>query len=329
MTAGVTRDQKVGAPTTAARRGLMMRFGAYLPTYWDDYGTSPIHVAIEGAALAAEALGYEGVWANDTVIIPAANRGTPGYEQVIEPLVTLASLVHLVPRLTLGIAVLVLPQRNTIVVAKQAAALHLLSQQRLILGVGIGWRAEEFALLGANYADRAAVTDEAIEVLQTLWCEPTARYHGQFHHFDEVSMPPHPTDGGPPIWIGGNGPRIIRQAAKYGSGWLPFVMDLDAFRSGVSTLRELTRERQSPTIGNVFYYRITKPDEPAVVHSTTPGMPTPFSGGPDAIARNLELYRQAGLEYALCAFESEDLDDLLRQMRTFAEQVAPQFKEAG
>ena len=306
-----------------------MRFGAFLPTYWDDYGESPIHVAINGAALAAEALGYDGVWANDTMIIPASKRGTPGYEQVIEPLITLASLIHLVPRLSLGIAVLVLPQRNSILVAKQAAALHLLSQQRLILGVGIGWRAEEFALLGANFADRAAVTGEAIEVLQTLWREPIARYHGRFHDFDEVSMAPHPTDGGPPIWIGGNGPRIIRQAAKYGSGWLPFVMDLDAFHSGVTMLRELTRERQSPTMANVFYYRITKPDEPAVVQSTTPGMPTPFAGSPDAIARHLEEYRQAGLDYALCAFDSEVLDDLLRQMRIFAEQVMPQFADAG
>src|SRR5215210_7785654 len=232
-----------------------MRFGAHLPTYWDDYGSSPIHVAIQGAALAAEALGYDAVWANDKVIHPAAAaRGTIAGAQVIEPLVTLASLVHLVPRLALGTAVVVLPQRNAILVAKQAAALHLLSQGRLILGVGIGWKAEEFALLGADFANRAAVTDEAIEVLQTLWREPVARYQGRFHHFNEVSLPPHPTDGGPPIWIGGNGPRSIRQAAKYGSGWLPFGMDLDAFRSGVSTLRDLTQERGCPTIANEFYF---------------------------------------------------------------------------
>ena len=300
-----------------------MRFGAFLPTYWDDYGESPIHVAIQEAATAAEALGYEAVWANDQVIgfSPAASA------LGIEPLVTLASLVHLVPRLTLGIAVLVLPQRNTILVAKQAATLHLLSQQRLILGVGIGWRAEEFALLGANFADRAAVTDEAIEVMQTLWREPIARYHGQFHHFDAVSLPPHPADGGPPIWIGGNGAGAIRQAARYGSGWLPFVMDLDALRAGVATLRELTREHPCPTIANVFYFRITKPEEPAVVESTSPWVPTRFAGSPDAIAQYLEEYRQAGLEYALCSFESEDLDDLLRQMRIFAEQAMPQFAD--
>jgi probable F420-dependent oxidoreductase len=307
-----------------------MRFGAFLPTYWDDYGESPIHVAINGAALAAEALGYDGVWANDQMINPAAaGRGTLAGAQVIEPLVTLATLVHLVPRLTLGVAVLILPQRNAILVAKQAAALHLLSQHRLILGVGIGHRAEEFEILGANFGQRAAMTDEVIAVIQTLWREPIARYHGQFHNFDAVTMTPRPTDDGPPIWIGGNSAGAIRRAAKYGSGWLPYGMDLAALRVGVASLRELTRERQCPTIANVFYFRIEKLDEPAVVQSTTPWMDARFAGSPDAIAQHLEEYRQAGLDYALCAFESEDLDDLLRQMRIFAEQVAPQFADAG
>src|SRR5215213_9219872 len=142
-------------------KGSQMQFGAFLPTYSDDYQSSPLHVAINGAALAAEALGYDGVWANDQMINPAAaRRGTLAGAHVIEPLVTLASLVHLVPKVTLGVAVLILPQRNAILVAKQAAALHLLSQHRLILGVGIGHRAEEFKILGADFGQRAAVTDE-------------------------------------------------------------------------------------------------------------------------------------------------------------------------
>ncbi len=170
-----------------------MRFGAFLPTYWDDYGTSSIRVAIAEAARAAEALGYEGVWANDIVVNPAtAQRGTMAGGQVIEPLVTLASLVHLVPHLTLGTNVLVLPQRHPILVAKQAAALHVLAEGRLILGVGIGHRPEEFALLGADYARRAATTDEAIEVLRLLWREPVARYHGRIHHLDGVRLIPPP-----------------------------------------------------------------------------------------------------------------------------------------
>ena len=303
-----------------------MRFGAFLPTYWDDYGSSPIQVAINGAALAAEALGYDGIWANDLLINPAATQlGTLAGGQVIEPLVTLASLIHLVPRLTLGTNVLVLPQRHPILVAKQAAALHLLSEGRLILGVGIGHRAEEFALLGADFANRAAATDEAIEVLQALWREPVARYQGRFLHFDDVRLTPRPPDGGPPIWVGGHSPGAIRRTARYGSGWVPILVDLDDFRTGVMALQDLTRGRQCPTVAHTFYFRIEKPDEPAAVRSTTPWMPESFAGSPDAIAQHVVEYRRAGLEYALCAFESEDLDDLLRQMRIFSEQVAPRF----
>ena len=307
-----------------------MRFGAFLPTYWDDYGNTPIPVAVAEAAKAAEALGYEGVWANDLVINPATARpGTLAGGQVIEPLVTLAALVHLVPRLRLGTNVLVLPQRHPILVAKQAAALHLLSQGRLILGVGIGHRAEEFAVLGADFAHRAAATDEAIEILQALWREPVARYHGRFHRIDDVRLTPRPPDGGPSIWVGGDSPGAIRRTARYGDGWLPMLVDLDAFHSGVIMLRDLTRGGRCPTIAHTFYVRIKGPDEPVTVRSTTPWMPQSFAGSPDMVAEHLEAYRQAGLEYALCAFESQDLDDLLRQMRLFADQVAPQFAETG
>jgi probable F420-dependent oxidoreductase len=307
-----------------------MRFGAFLPTYWDDYGTNPIRVTIEETAKQAEELGYEGVWANDMVIRPArARRGTLAGGQVIEPLITLSSLVHLVPRLTLGTSVLVLPQRHPILVAKQAAALHVLSEGRLILGVGIGHRAAEFALLGADFAHRAAVTNEAIEVLQALWREPVASYNGRFHRFDAASLDPHPPGGGPPIWIGGETPGAIRRAARYGSGWLPMLTELDTFQSGVAALQDLTLGRPCPTIAHAFYLRIPKPDEPATVRSTTPWMPTSFAGGPDDVGEHIERYRLSGLEYALCLFESEDLDDLLRQLQIFAEQVAPRFVDSG
>jgi Luciferase-like monooxygenase len=158
----------------------------------------------------------------------------------------------------------------------------------------------------------ASTTDEAIEVLQALWREPIASYHGRFYRFDAASMEPRPPEGAPPIWVAGNAPGGIRRAAQYGSGWLPYCMDLAAFRAGVATLRDLTRGRGGPTIDNMFYVRIEKPAEPAVVPSTSPWVEGRFAGSADAVAKHLERYRQAGLAYALCGFESEGLDDLLR-----------------
>ena len=237
---------------------LNVRFHAFLPTYWDDYGSSSIDAAITVAAKAAAELGYEGVWANDSLIHFA---GDPS-RQLIEPLVTLASLVHLVPGLTLGTAVVVLPMRDPILVAKQATALHMLSGGRCVLGVGIGWRPAEFEVLGADFAQRAAVTDEAIEVMQTLWREPTASFHGRFHQFEAVSQAPRPPDGGPPIWIGGNTPPAVRRTARCGSGWLACFSDLEEFRSRVALLRELTEGRDDPSIANMLYVRMERLDEP-------------------------------------------------------------------
>ncbi len=152
-----------------------MQFGVHLPSFWNDYGTSNVRAAVEETARAADALGFASVWANDVVIRSSDIRFC---ESVIEPLVTLASLIHLTPRLHLGLAVLILPQRNAIVVAKQAAALDLLSQGRVILGVGTGKVKAEFEFLGADFAHRGAITDEAITLLRTLWRESKVSFQG-------------------------------------------------------------------------------------------------------------------------------------------------------
>src|ERR687883_486069 len=119
-----------------------MRVGAFLPTYWTDYGTTTVREAVEEAS----------VWANDHVIAPAHQAGVG---HIIEPLMTLASLIHVVPRVELGTSALVLPQRHAVLVAKQVAALDVLSGGRFILGVGVGWLKEEFRMLGADFAHRS------------------------------------------------------------------------------------------------------------------------------------------------------------------------------
>jgi probable F420-dependent oxidoreductase len=312
-----------------------VRFHAYLPTYWDHYGSDSMESAILTAAKAAAELRYEGVWANDRLLDTSIEHGIE-VGQLIEPLITLASLVHVAPALSLGTAVVVLPRRDPVLVAKQAAALHTLSGGRLILGVGIGHQPAEFAALGRSFSRRAEAAEEAIEVMQTLWNEPNASYHGQFSDFENVAQRPQPPGGGPPIWVGGNSRGAIGRAARHGSGWLAFVndgdryiRDLDGFRSQVARLHELTVGRPRPTVANMIYLRLERADEPKAMRSTTPGMPAAFTGTADAIAQHLSGYRDAGLDDALLVFESESVSDLLRQMEAFAERVAPRFVGAG
>lgn len=306
-----------------------MRFHAFLPTYWDDYGSSSIEAAITAAAGAAAEFAYEGVWANDVLVFPSVVRRLGLQQQNLEPLVTLASLVHLVPGLTLGTSVVVLPMRDPILVAKQAATLHVLSGGRCVLGVGIGWREYEFEVLGADFAQRAAVTDEAIELMQTLWREPSASFHGRFHQFEGVFQAPRPPDGGPPIWIGGNTPPAIRRTARLGSGWLASFLELEEFRSRVALLRQLTEGRDALSIANMLHVRVERPDEPKTLRSTTPWLQGAFTGNADAVADHIGRYADAGLDHALIVFESEGVGDLLRQMQTFAEQVIPRFARSA
>ena len=180
-----------------------MQFGAFLPTMEQMYRSSTVNTAVEETARAAETLGFASLWANDAVIVPSDHSWAAG---VIEPIVTLASLIHLVPRLHLGIAVLVLPQRNAIIVAKQAATLDLLSQGRLMLGVGVGWREAEFRLLGADFAHRGAVTDESITLLRTLWREPQVSFQGSTYSLTDAIFEPKPLRRDLPIWVGGPPP---------------------------------------------------------------------------------------------------------------------------
>jgi probable F420-dependent oxidoreductase len=271
-------------------------------------------MAIEAAAKAAETLGYASVWANDHVIAP----GDQDYVvSIVEPLTTLASLIHLVPTLQLGTSTLVLPQRNPIVVAKQAAALDVLSGGRFILGIGVGWLREEFAFLGADFEHRGAMADEAIMAMRALWREPRATFHGEFYDFADALFYPKPGDGGPPLWLCGNTRPMIRRAARFGDAWNPFGIGLEDFKQGLAYLRAQINGRPLPTIAAHMRIRIGPPafGEPHI------------QGDVDAVTRVVDDYRQAGLEYLICDFVASGVDDLLRQMELMAQQIVPRLAE--
>jgi len=233
---------------------------------------------------------------------------------IIEPLITLASVAPLVPRLGLGTSTLVLPQRHPVLVAKQVAALDVLSGGRVTLGIGVGWLAEEFALLGADFAHRGAVADEAIAVLRAVWREPRATVQGQYYALREAVCAPKPAHE-IPLWMCGNTRAAIRRAARLCEGWNPFGIGLDDFRAGVALLRRLTEAagRPMPTVAAHLRLFIGEGESPEA-H---------VAGSVATVTAALQAYRQAGLEYLICDFVAEGVDDLLRQMRLMVEQVAP------
>jgi probable F420-dependent oxidoreductase len=162
--------------------------------------------------------------------------------QWLDPLVTLSMVAAVTDRVRLGTSVLVLPYRNPVNLAAEAAALDVLSNGRFVLGVGAGWMEEEFRALGIDPAERGARTDEHIEVLRALWTQDPARFDGRFTSFDGLVLATTPrTEGGPPIWVGGNTRVALRRALRLGDGWHGFEVypeDMPAVREGLEKAAE-------------------------------------------------------------------------------------------
>jgi probable F420-dependent oxidoreductase len=288
-----------------------MDFGIGLQ--WGDWRHMASSSTLVEVARNARELGFASLWATDRL---TARSGPPASS---EALVTLASLIHAVPDMQLGVAVLVLPLRNAVVLAKQAATLSLLSGGRFLLGVGAGWHKPDFNLVGADYMSRGRKTDESIEVMRQLWREDEATYHGEFYRFEDAVMRPRPPGKRVPLWIGGNSRTAIRRAARVGDGWVPSGLDPQTLREGVTQLRELSAGRTTPTVAAMLFVdaRLAGDDEKAAK--------SPISGTAEHMVATLQAYQEAGLEHLISVFASDGLSDLAGQMRTFSEKVMPHF----
>lgn len=207
---------------------------------------------LEAVATGAEARGFDGLWAGEHVVMVDSPRSRYPYSSDGriavpvdtdwgDPFVSLAAVAAVTDTIGLATGVLLLPEHNPLVVAKQAATLDLLSRGRLTLGVGIGWSAEEFDALGVPFARRGERTVEYIEVLRRLWTEPRASFRGSFADFDGVGSFPKPVRrGGVPVVLGGNGPRALARAARHGDGWYGFALGADEVATCLASLdREL------------------------------------------------------------------------------------------
>jgi probable F420-dependent oxidoreductase len=208
-----------------------VRVGVSLPNVGLDHGKEMVLPVAE----AADRLGFASVWAAHHITLPYertskypyGHSGTevamsPGM-QWLDPLVTLSLAAAVTDRVRLGTSVLVLPYRNPVNLAAEAAALDVLTEGRFVLGVGAGWMREEFRALGIDPDERGPRTDEHIEVLRTLWTQDPAGFQGRFTTFDGIVLATTPrTEGGPPIWVGGNTDVALRRAARLGDGWHGF-----------------------------------------------------------------------------------------------------------
>ena len=200
-----------------------MKLGVSLPQ--TDIGGDP-ETARDFAQLAEE-IGYRHLAVYDHVV--GVNRASrPGWDGVYasedlfhDPFVLFAFLAGVTKSIELSVQVLILSQRQTVLVAKQSASVDVLSGGRLRLGVGIGWNQAEFIALGENYKNRGVRSEEQVKVMKALWSETHVDYHGTWHEIPDVGIQPLPVQQPFPVWFGGDHDRVLRRIARVGDGWMP------------------------------------------------------------------------------------------------------------
>lgn len=199
-----------------------MFIGAVIPHH--EIGTDP--AAIEAYARGAEELGVHHLMIYDHVL--GADRDRPGgfvgpYDKDVafhDPFVFYGFLAAVTERVELLTSVLILPQRQTVLVAKQAAEVALLSRNRLKLGIGVGWNTVEYDGLNEEFATRGRRQEEQVDLMRKLWVEDSMSYDGEFHHFEKASILPRPSKP-IPILFGGSAPALLDRCARLGDGLIP------------------------------------------------------------------------------------------------------------
>ncbi len=197
-------------------------------------GTGARPDVIRAVAQAAEARGFATLWAGEHVVLmdspksrypySADGRFTvPASADWLDPLLTLTYAAAATSRIGLATGVLLLPEHNPVLTAKQAATLDVLCGGRLTLGVGIGWSADEFAALGVPFARRDRRAADYVAAMRVLWSQDVASFHGEFARFDQVRVNPRPVRGRRiPIVVGGNSDPALSRVAAFGDGWYGF-----------------------------------------------------------------------------------------------------------
>jgi probable F420-dependent oxidoreductase len=213
-----------------------MEVGIHLPQYGQVAGPD----AIAAAARDAERLGFADVWVSDHVVHPAAQSYPSPY--LYDPILTLGWAAAVTERVGLGTSVLVVPMHEPVALANQLASLDALSKGRLVIGVGVGWSAAEYAALGADFSSRGRRLDEALEMLRVLWSEDPATYEGGFRSFADIRLLPKPV-GAMPIWVGGGSEPAYRRAVRLAQGFQLIGVTPDEAAPVVARLRS---ERPEP-----------------------------------------------------------------------------------
>ncbi len=327
--------------------------------------------AIVEVAQAAEALGFYAISAHDHLVfngwwVACGAKDWPGAgddRDMYELLTTLSFVAGKTDRVRLLTGVIVPPMRETVLMAKQIATLDVLSEGRVLLGVGIGAQVQRDASgghandmkLGAHAVNalkeyetfkvprqRGKMTDEQLAAMRIIWTEDVASFDGRFVQFHEIEVFPKPVQpGGPPILIGGRSEAALRRAVRYGNGWLPNSISPQQYAEGVAALRQIAADegKPAPTELGLNIFTHVGPSDAAALDVFRPTVGRVFTdealiagnlvGSPETVARRLCEFQAAGVNLVEMKPIYRGVPDLIRQMEVLAREVLPAVAAAA
>jgi len=302
-----------------------MKLGIALP----HFGPHVSRQAIVTVACRAESLGFASLWVLDRLLWPieplSKYPGNPRGEMpfpmqnTYDPLVVLSFAAAHTQKVRLGTSVLVAAYRSPAVTAKMIATLDQLSNGRTILGLGVGWSADEFAAVGRGIKERNQQADEFIQVLRKLWTTEESYFEGEFYRVPRSVFLPKPVQkSGPPIWIGGNSERALRRVAAYGDGWHPTSrMPIPELKEKIARARETAKQggRKSEDIALTLRW------------NAFPDLTVPENR--PLVAKKLRDYREAGVEHICIDFnipKPASLDSIAENMERLMREIVPALR---
>lgn len=221
-----------------------MKLGVVLPQ--TEIGDDP--AVLRDYVQTAEHLGYDYVLCYDHVLGANPDReggwkGPYTHESMFhEPFVTYGYMAAITQRIEFATGILILPQRQTALVAKQAAQLDRLSGGRVRLGIGVGWNAIEYESLNEDFSTRGKRSAEQVMLLRELWTKPLVTFHGEYHTISDAGLNPMPVQQPIPLWFGGGADAVLRRMAQLGDGWMPNTMSLEKLKPLYDTLQSYLAE---------------------------------------------------------------------------------------
>ena len=292
---------------------------------------------IEDLAQLAHGLGYDSLWMHDHLLAPKEIQAAEPV--VLEPLIAMARLTAMIPDIQFGIATLVLPLRDPILVARQLMTLYMFSPGRVIAGVGVGRYESEFVSMGsAWYHERGKVTTEFIRLIRCLWEEGDTSFNGTYRSAEcGRFFPKLGRSGDLPIWVGGNSAAALRRAASVGDGFVPAAKTPEEIRADRASLtRQLEELGRDPagfpiglslTVEAVHRQHARAEDlEERGLHGH--GRDKAVAGEAEAVALRLNEFIESGVEHFLLSFRASTLTALKEDMEWFSSAVRPQLVDA-